>query len=222
MPTCGRGRSGPGTAAAIRPAIRRIGQIGCATRFRSRSLHDRKVPTGRALSDYEGGAKLCHPVRTPMQTIAVWLCLVVVLLQGGTLGGGLVLCVEPNGSMNFEASLTGERCGECPTSPRLGEAAEGRASSAPESCPCIDIAVDSCLDRRQSSKTPPPAPAGRHCDGPADALRVGLRARSAREVRAAIRGVPRLALAARRRRRPPRLAAEACRRSLAPQPRAAR
>jgi hypothetical protein len=77
-----------------------------------------------------------------MHRLSTWLCLLVALFEGFTAGRALVVCVEPGGSVSFEAALAGAACDGCTGSQSLAQPSEPGAMPAESVCPCIDVALD--------------------------------------------------------------------------------
>ncbi|MBL8768749.1 MAG: hypothetical protein JNL94_15345 [Planctomycetes bacterium] len=82
--------------------------------------------------------------KSVLQTIATWVCLVAYALTGAIAGAhAVVLCVGPNGHVEFELSA-GAPCGGCGVEswPELGTEPVSLISSASASqCPCVDIPI---------------------------------------------------------------------------------
>ncbi len=77
-----------------------------------------------------------------MHRLSTWLCLLVALFEGVTAGRALVVCVEPGGSVSFEAALAGAACDGCSGSQALPQPSDPAAMPAESVCPCVDVALD--------------------------------------------------------------------------------
>lgn len=77
-----------------------------------------------------------------MQRLSTWLCLLVALFEGITAGRALVVCVEPGGSVSFEAALDGTACDGCMESQSPAQPSDQISMPAESVCPCIDVALD--------------------------------------------------------------------------------
>lgn len=84
-------------------------------------------------------------LRTRIQAVTAWLCVVVIALVGVVPAQGLVLCLEPNGSMALE--LGSPECGGCAET----EGGQQGTDSATheQGCPCVDISIFSLGDENQ-------------------------------------------------------------------------
>ena len=87
--------------------------------------------------------------RSRLQTVATWLCIVVIALVGVVPAQGLVLCLEPDGSMALE--LGSSECGGCAET-EGGQ--QGRGSATHEDgCPCVDIPIFALNEAKQFQST---------------------------------------------------------------------
>lgn len=76
-------------------------------------------------------------VRSRLQAVTAWLCVAVIALVGVVPAQGLVLCLEPDGSMALEVGSLA--CGGC-TETEDGQQGIDSATQA-EGCPCVDIPI---------------------------------------------------------------------------------
>lgn len=81
-----------------------------------------------------------------LRTLTAWFCLVVIALVGVTPAQGLVLCLEPDGTVGLEVGTPDSGCGGC--TPAGGQE-QPSASTSEESCPCIDIPIFSLGEQTQ-------------------------------------------------------------------------
>lgn len=78
---------------------------------------------------------------TKRQRITVWLCLVYAFFIGVAPAQGVVLCLEPDGSIAFESATKNSECDGCPTFPKEPPSASNTLKSSDECCPCIDLLI---------------------------------------------------------------------------------
>lgn len=76
-------------------------------------------------------------LRSRLQAVTAWLCVVVIALVGVVPAQGLVLCLEPDGSMVLEVGSP-----ECAGCAEVEGEHEGIDSATrEEGCPCVDIPI---------------------------------------------------------------------------------
>ncbi len=74
-------------------------------------------------------------LRSRLQAVTAWLCVVVIALVGVVPAQGLVLCLEPDGSMALEVGSP--ECGGCAET-EGGQQGTGSVTHE-DGCPCVDI-----------------------------------------------------------------------------------
>ena len=74
-----------------------------------------------------------------LRTLTAWFCVVVIALVGVTPAQGLVLCLEPDGSVALEVGSPDSGCGGC--SSDGGQEQPSALPASEENCPCIDIQI---------------------------------------------------------------------------------
>ena len=84
-------------------------------------------------------------LRIRLRALAAWFCVVVIALVGVTPAKGLVLCLEPDGTVALEVGDLDSGCGGC--TPDGGQEPSG--STSEENCPCIDIPIFSLGEQTQ-------------------------------------------------------------------------
>lgn len=82
-----------------------------------------------------------------LRTLTAWFCVVVIALVGITPAQGLVLCLEPDGTVALEVGDSDSGCGGC-TPDGAQEQPSGLPASE-ENCPCIDIPIFSLGEETQ-------------------------------------------------------------------------
>lgn len=82
-------------------------------------------------------------LRSRLQAVTVWLCVVVIALVGVVPAQGLVLCLEPDGSMALE--LGSLECGGCSETGQEGI----DSATHEEGCSCVDIPIFSLGEKIQ-------------------------------------------------------------------------
>jgi hypothetical protein len=84
-------------------------------------------------------------LRSRLQAVTAWLCVVVIALVGVVPAQGLVLCLEPDGSMALEVGSP--ECGGCAETEGGHEGIDSAAHE--EGCPCVDIPIFSLGEENQ-------------------------------------------------------------------------
>lgn len=73
-------------------------------------------------------------------TLRAWLCLAAALLMGVAPAQGLMLCLEPDGSIELESTANGGQCDGCTSQPAGEHPAEHSFFQVHQGCcPCIDV-----------------------------------------------------------------------------------
>lgn len=80
-----------------------------------------------------------------LRTLTVWFCIVLVAFVSVVPVQGLVLCLEPDGSMALEVGST--ECGGCAEAE--GGQSGSRSVTREQGCPCVDISIFSTGEHRQ-------------------------------------------------------------------------
>lgn len=81
-----------------------------------------------------------------LRTLTAWFCVVVIALVGITPAQGLVLCLEPDGTVALEVGDSDSGCGGCTDS---GPEQPSGLPASEENCPCIDIPIFSLGEETQ-------------------------------------------------------------------------
>ena len=87
-------------------------------------------------------------LKRSLRILAAWSCVVVVALTGVVPAQGLMLCLEPDGTLALELGFAENDCSGC-TSEGTGTQPSDGAATRESGCPCVDIPLISSGEQQQ-------------------------------------------------------------------------